>query len=188
MPPVGIARIRVKVSPKIRSHSAGWMARVYSSERSWRSFCSSTTHIAPTRAATTRQPARARGGVSSSREVSTEPGSGAAGAADIPETLLPVLVRVVEIAPGEVAEDVFQAGVVALLGRQVVLELAGRAQTADPAAVHQRDAVAVLVGLVHVVGGDQDGHAGGGAHGADVLPHLRAGDRVQPDGRLVEHQ
>src|SRR6476469_1298767 len=188
MPTVGITRILVKVSPKISSHRAGWIARVYSSVRSCRSFCSSTTHIAPTRAATTRQPARARGGVSSRREVSAEPGSGAAGAADIAEPLLPVLVRVVEIAAREVAEDVLEAGTAALDGRQVVLEPAGRAHAAKAAAVHERDAVAVLVGLVQVVGRDQDGHAGGGPYRADVLPHLRAGDGVQHDGRLVVHQ
>jgi len=48
---VGIARNRVKVSPKMSSHSAGWIARVTSSLRSWRSFWSSTRHMVATRLA-----------------------------------------------------------------------------------------------------------------------------------------
>ena len=42
MLPVGIAWKRLNVSPKITSHSTGCTARVSTSVRSWRSFCSST--------------------------------------------------------------------------------------------------------------------------------------------------
>jgi hypothetical protein len=51
---VGMAWIRLNVSPKISSHSAGWMARVYSSARSWRIFLSSTQHSVPMRLSSRR--------------------------------------------------------------------------------------------------------------------------------------
>src|SRR6266536_1737596 len=78
MPPVGTARSRVKVSPKISSHSTGWTARVYSSVRSWRSFCSSTRHSVATRLPSVRQ----TGGPGGSG-ASAEPAGGAAGVADV---------------------------------------------------------------------------------------------------------
>jgi hypothetical protein len=37
-----MARIRENVSPKITNQRIGWMVRVASSERSWRSRCTST--------------------------------------------------------------------------------------------------------------------------------------------------
>ena len=99
---------------------------------------------------------------------------------------------VVEAAAGDVAEDVLQRRQpVRRRGgprRSAPPEFVGGAEGADAAAVHQGDPVAVLVGLVHVVGGHQDGHAGGRAYGVDVLPHAGAGDRVEADGRLVEDQ
>src|SRR5437016_13637297 len=111
MPPVGMALIRVKVSPKISSQSAGWIARVYSSVRSCRSFCSSTMHIALTRVSTTLHPARARGGVNNSSrprdEASADAGGGTAGAPDITEPLC-LVVGFVEATADEVPEDVLQ--------------------------------------------------------------------------------
>src|SRR5512147_1237032 len=134
-PPVGIARIRVKVWPKISSHRAGWTARVYSSVRSWRSFCSSTAHRAATRTGSSRQPARGRGGLSSSWEPSADTVRGAAGASDIAETSSAV---VVEAAAGDVAEDVLQRGqaVRALAFGQSPPQLGRGAEGADAAAVH----------------------------------------------------
>ena len=45
-----------------------------------------------------------------------------------------------------------------------------------------------LLGLVHVVRGEQDGHAVLGAQLGDQVPHRAAGDRVEADRRLVEDQ
>lgn len=54
--------------------------------------------------------------------------------------------------------------------------------------MHERDPVAVLVGLVHVVRGDQHGHAGRPAYLLDALPHAVARHRVQADRRFVEDE
>jgi hypothetical protein len=51
-----MAWIFVKVSPKMISHRAGWMARVYSSVRSWRILRSSTQHSVTLRLASWRSP------------------------------------------------------------------------------------------------------------------------------------
>jgi hypothetical protein len=57
----------VKVSPKISSHSAGWMARVYSSVRSWRILRSSIQQRVTTRLTRRRRPARGGSAGSPSR-------------------------------------------------------------------------------------------------------------------------
>ena len=67
------------------------------------------------------------------------------------------------------------------------LERRGRVQGLDLAVVDDGDAVAVL-GLVHVVGGHEDGDADLVAQRADVLPDGVARLRVEPDGRLVEEE
>lgn len=51
--------------------------------------------------------------------------------------------------------------------------------------IHDRDAVAEGVGLVQVVGGDEDRHAVR-AQPADLVPHVRPTLRVQAGGRLVQ--
>src|SRR5690349_6844989 len=93
--PVGMARIRVNVSPKTSSHSTGWMTRVMSSVGSWRIFCTSTRHSVYTRDGRTRQ--MAAGGSSS-----TEPAGCSTGTADIPETSL----RLLEVVAGVLPEHV----------------------------------------------------------------------------------
>ncbi|GAB4007892.1 hypothetical protein GCM10029992_62820 [Glycomyces albus] len=55
----------------------------------------------------------------------------------------------------------------------------------DPALVHDHEAVAELLGLVHVVGGQQDRHALL-LELEQALPHQVAGLRVQAGGGLVE--
>src|SRR5487761_81960 len=85
---------------------------------------------------------------------------------------------------GVVAEDVVERGLVTEPSPQ-------RSRSpgdADLGPVHQRDPVAVGVGLVHVVGGHQHGHLVLGAQLGDVLPDDAAGDRVQADRRLVQNQ
>src|SRR5215469_15726494 len=120
-PGVGIAWIRVNVSPKISSHSAGWMARVYSSVRSWRILRSSTQHSVMTRLASRRAMADA---VSSGRsgnvltrgddppgppEVgSAEATGGTPGAADVTDAS--PLGGLVKLKNEVVAEHVIQRG------------------------------------------------------------------------------
>ena len=53
--------------------------------------------------------------------------------------------------------------------------------------VHDGEAVTELVGLLHVVGGEQDGLTVGVEVGED-LPHRDPGLRVQTGGGLVEEQ
>ena len=65
------------------------------------------------------------------------------------------------------------------------LELVGGALGDDPAAVEHRDPVGELVGLLQVLGGEEDRDAAGDQL-ADHLPHGPAAARVEPGGRLVQ--
>jgi hypothetical protein len=56
----------------------------------------------------------------------------------------------------------------------------------DPTVGHQNDPVGLL-GLVHVVGGSEDGRPGVGTL-SDLVPQPAAGQRRNPRGRLVEDQ
>src|SRR5262249_12245258 len=167
-PGVGIAWILVNVSPKISSQSAGWMARVYSSVRSWRILRSSTQHSVMTRLASRRAIANAvssgRSGTVLSRGGdppdppavgSAEATGGTPGAADVTDAS--PLGVVVERAAGVVAEHVVQRGPAAEHG----LQHPGGAGGADRARVHERHPVAVGVRLVPVVGSHQHGGPGG---------------------------
>ena len=66
-------------------------------------------------------------------------------------------------------------------------QLGRRALRDDPAVVHDRDAVAETLGLLHVVRRQQDG-APGGLEARDVLPELQAALRVEARRRLVEEE
>ena len=57
----------------------------------------------------------------------------------------------------------------------------------DAAVVQDHDLVGEPVGLLEVLGGEDDRGAGGGQV-ADHVPHGLAGGRVEPGGRLVEEQ
>src|SRR5215471_10943353 len=130
-----MAWILLNVSPKISSHSAGWMARVYSSVRSCRILRSSTQQSVAIRLASRRS---AAGGVSASGTPSgsAETAGSAPGAADIAD---PSLLRSLVQGPaGVVAEHVVQAG----LAAQRRLELGRRPRGTDPPGVHERDPVA----------------------------------------------
>ena len=65
------------------------------------------------------------------------------------------------------------------------LELRRGALGDDAAVVEHRDPVGELVGLVEVLGGEEDRDAVGDQL-ADDLPHGAAAARVQAGGRLVE--
>src|SRR6185437_8310924 len=67
------------------------------------------------------------------------------------------------------------------------LELVGGALGDDAAVVEHRDAVGEIIGLIQVLGGEEDGDAVGDQP-ADRLPHVAAAARVQAGGRLVEEQ
>src|SRR5271156_5542188 len=123
------------------SHSAGWMARVYSSVRSCLILRSSTQHRVTIRLPSRRRPARG---------VSAQSAGGAPGAAYVTDSSLGDL----EGVAGVVSEHVVERD----LGTQRHLEVTGRALGPDGALVHERDPVAVEVGLVHVVRGHQHGH------------------------------
>src|SRR5688500_4294596 len=135
-----MALIFVNVTPNTSSHSAGCTLRKNSSVLSRRIFCSSTRHIAPTRANSMRM---------LPPHVSTEARGSASSLADIAEPLRLVVPVVARVHP----EDVIEAGRAG--GPQAGDQLGRRAHRPDAAAVHERDAVAGLLGLVHVVGGDQ---------------------------------
>jgi hypothetical protein len=82
------------------------------------------------------------------------------------------------------AEHVIQGGAGAKRG----LELGRRAGGPDPARMHQRDAVTVSVGLVHVVSGHQYGHGGAPPEPGNVLPDVGARYGVQAYGGLVKYE
>ncbi len=68
------------------------------------------------------------------------------------------------------------------------LQLARNTDGAYPAGMHERNPVTQDVRFLHIMGGEQDCHRVLGPQTLDVFPHAVAGDRVQPDGRLVEDQ
>ena len=69
----------------------------------------------------------------------------------------------------------------------LALELVRRALGHDPAVVDDREAVAQRVGLLEVVGRQEDGGAGL-AQPADLVPHPRPGLRIEAGRRLVEEE
>ena len=90
----------------------------------------------------------------------------------------------VEAVAGGVAEDVVERRV----RSQIALELGGRAFGLDAPEVHQGDAVAEQLGLLHVVGRQQDGHARRLLQLLHPLPHAVARHRIEAHRRLVEHE
>src|SRR5487761_1211100 len=140
-PPEGMARIAEKVSPKTTNQSAGWIARVYSSVRSWRILATSTQQKVRTRLTSKRGHAGSRPGSAHS----------ARGTARCPY-IFQAPSFPFEMLTGVVAEHILQGG----LGSKGSLELRRRA--ADPylALVHQCQAITQMVRFFHVVGGEED--------------------------------
>src|SRR4051812_6857337 len=95
---------RLKVPPKITSHRTGWSARVKTSVRSWRSFCSSTRQNVATRSGNSRQ-IGGYAGVTLANAPGRPPC--AAGLAQAALALDPA----VEVVAGVVAEDVLEGRV-----------------------------------------------------------------------------
>src|SRR5450631_4482662 len=121
------------------SHSAGWMARVYSSLRSCLTLHTSTQHSVTIRLARLLSSKIGPPGTG----MLTEAAGGAPGAADIADpSFLPGLVQ---RPAGVVAEHLIQRDVLAERRLQV-----GRGTgRADVAQMHERQLVAVGVRLVH---------------------------------------
>src|SRR5581483_6564156 len=128
--------MRLNVSPKMTSHSTGCTARVKSSVRSCESFCSSTRQNVPTRFGKRRQTCGA--------PRSAEPARGTTSASDRTQASSQVAV---EAAAGVVAEDIFERRV----RSERRLQLVGRSLRPDRAEVHEGDAVAERIRLLHVV-------------------------------------
>jgi hypothetical protein len=85
---------------------------------------------------------------------------------------------------GVVPEDVLERGARA----ERRFERTGRADRPEPSLMHQRDAIAKLVRLLEVVRREEYGRPGGHAEVGDPRPHAFARDRVEADGRVVQHQ
>src|SRR5215475_2793374 len=121
-----MAWILVNVSPKITSHSAGWMARVYSSVRSWRILRSSTQQSVATRLIRRRTPARGGSAGSPGHPGgmgSAEAAGGAPGAADVTDASL--LGIVVQRPAGVMTEHVVERGSLAQPGLELGRGAAG---------------------------------------------------------------
>src|SRR5690242_213311 len=166
MSPVGIARMFASTWPNTSSHRSGWTARVASSTGSWRSLISSDDRIV-------------QASVTSRTGASAETPGRAAGANEVTEAASSL-----EPGAGEEAEHVVERGVRPDLGPERV----GGADRREHAAVHDRDAVAQHLGLLHVVGREEHGQPGGVTQPLDVVPEHRARGRVEADGGLVEEQ
>src|SRR5436309_14142311 len=74
------------------------------------------------------------------------------------------------------------------IGTGLLLELRRRAGGDNAPVVDYGDAVGHAIRFVHVVGGEEHGHALGGPEAAHVGPHLIAALRIEAERRLVEKQ
>src|SRR6266511_944327 len=144
MCPVGMAWRRSNVSPKIRSHSACWIARVISSVRSWRIFWISARQSVAMRLLSHRHTGGLGGGVN---VASAEAACDAPGATNVTESPS-FLERVARVVTEHVLER--------RLRPEARFELGRGAHGADAAAVHERDPVAQPLGLFHVVRREED--------------------------------
>src|SRR5215207_10284083 len=169
---------RAKTPPKSTSHRMGWTARVTSSVESCRSLRTSSSAIAsvltkkPLTLDNRSVPAAAYGSAEAPRRTSSS-------------RSLTVAASRVERVPGVVDEDVAERRPRVADGR---LEPFGRVVDDDPPAVHDRDAAAQVLGLLHVMGREEDGRAELFAQPRDVLPDGPARDGVEADRRLVQKQ
>src|SRR5664280_3678133 len=111
---------------------------------------------------------------------SAEPACGTSGTTDIGQPFA----GVGEVTAGVVAEHIVKSR----LRTERADQLGGGADGPDATGVDERDLVAVVLGLVHVVRGHQHGHALGVDQRRDPVPDRGPSDRVEADGGLVEYQ
>src|SRR6266516_250101 len=175
MCPVGMAWRRSNVTPKIISHSAGWIARVSSSVRSWRIFWTSARQNVAMRLPSHFHAGGLGGGV---KAASTESARDAPRATNVTE-----LPSFLERVTGVEAEHVLERR----LGPEARFQLRRRSHGANAAAVHQRHPIAQLLGFFHVVRRDENGDPVR-LEQPEAIPHRVAPDRIEPDRRLVEDQ
>src|SRR5690348_2428742 len=133
----------------MNSHSSGCTERVTTSRWSWRSFRSSAWAIAsvPSARRTSGPDASAAG------RGLAEPACGATLCADIAEPPFLLALAAQRVA-GDGREHLFEA-----LGAAALDQLAGLALLDEPAGVDHAEPVAVALGLLHQVGGDEDRRA-----------------------------
>src|ERR1017187_1660383 len=174
--PVCIAPLRENTCPKMSSHSAGWSARVTSSVKSWRSLRSSNSVM--------------------TNVFSMEPVKGWINVAVMGVGLAKALGRsafggnVAEAAAGIgrragiVDEDVIQR----VAGAQRGLEFLGGAKRGHFAEVHDGHAIAILLRLLQVMRGEEQGRAVVGPQVDQMFPNSVARNRIQADRRLIEEQ
>src|SRR5437660_8349242 len=74
------------------------------------------------------------------------------------------------------------------IGAVLVFRLRGRARGDEAPVVDHGDAVGHAIRFVHVVGGEEHGHALGGSEALHMGPHLIAALRIEAERRLVEKQ
>src|SRR5467141_2089035 len=74
------------------------------------------------------------------------------------------------------------------IGAGLVFQLRGRSRGDEAPVVDHGDAVGHAIRFVHVVGGEEHGHALGGPEALHVGPHLIATLRIEAERRLVEKQ
>src|ERR1700738_887955 len=182
--PVSMTCSRENVCPKINSHSAGCTNLVSSSVRSWRSFCSSTTAKAPIHMAIPRMRRHPRGArtISTSAFGSTDTARRPPAGPDRAEPGLRVVLG--QIRAGVVTKDVLEWRV----RRHGLLQLGRRADRLQLTVVHQRHPIAQRVGLLHVMGGEQNRHAEIVLHAPDLTPDTVARNGIQTHRRFVEDQ
>src|SRR5579859_2970690 len=169
--PVLITCSLLNVVPKISSHSAGCTIRVTSSVRSCRSFCISTMANALTRpavAVTRCHPCGAgvRATVVGLLAVSTGTAGNLSAGTDFTERP-GRFGGLRQLGCGVVPEDVLERR-----GRGYRrFQLRRSSDGAQCAVMHQRDPVTQRVGFLHVVRGEQHGHAELALHVQHVGPH-----------------
>src|SRR5271155_1074111 len=142
------------------------MARVKSSVGSRKSFRSSTfamANVSRQTSATTFGSTQAAGG-----------------AASLPDVT--IAASFLDRAAAEMREDVVKRS----LRPKAGFQFRRFAQRGNLAAVHQGEFVAEFVGLVHVVRGDQNGHAEIFAQLAQTIPNGVARHRIETNGRLIK--
>src|ERR1022692_2025339 len=177
MLPVCIAPLRENTSPKMSSQSAGCRARVTSSAKSWRSLRNSNSVM--------------------TNVFSMKPVKGWMKAAVIGLGLPKALggctfgAYVVEVAAGIkgaagiVNEDIIER-VAAVAQRG--LEFFAGAKRIQLAQMHDRDAIAIALRLLQVMGREEQGRSVVGSQINEMLPNSVARNRVQSDGRLIEEE